>query len=369
MATADIVTATRGYERWMARQIPVVRADLTYKHERMEADLFAFLRATFYRWAQVWPDVCADLATAPEVLAVGDVHLENFGTWRDTEGRLVWGINDFDEAHTLPYTIDLSRLATSAVIGGQSEHISLSPRRACEAILDGYTECLEAEGMPLVVEQRDTWLRKMALAAVPDPVRFWNRMDRLPPIRRKAPESARQALEATLVEPIPYRLASRRAGLGSLGRPRMVALGDWRGAQVAREAKAFLPSAWGWAHPRRGGGREDYMRIVRAAVRSPDPFLQATPAWVVRRLAPDCARIELSMLPAKRDDYRLLRAMGWETANIHLGSMIAPDRVLADLKSRPAGWLRDSTRRMLHTLQQDWKQWRAARSARASHLG
>ena len=48
------------------------------------------------------------------VLAIGDLHLENFGTWRDAEGRLVWGINDFDEAWALPYTNDLIRLATSA---------------------------------------------------------------------------------------------------------------------------------------------------------------------------------------------------------------------------------------------------------------
>jgi hypothetical protein len=369
MAVPDIVAATRSYERWMADFIPVVRADLRYKHQRMDADLITFLRATFYRWAQVWPDVCADLATAPAVLAVGDAHVENFGTWRDAEGRLVWGINDFDEAHTLPYTIDLSRLATSAVIAGQASHISLSPRRGCEAIMEGYTACLEARGRPMVLEQRELWLRKTALAAVSDPVRFWNKMDRLPMVRRKPPESARLALEATMVEPVPYRLVRRRAGIGSLGRQRLVALGDWRGAQVAREAKSFLPSAWRWAYPRSGGDRDDYIRTARAAVRCPDPFLRATPDWVVRRLAPDCTRIELKMLPAKRDDYRLLRAMGWETANIHLGSMFAPDPVLADLRARPQDWLRDSTRRMLHAVQQDWKQWRAARAKWLPALG
>jgi hypothetical protein len=361
MAATDIVTATKGYERWMASQISVVRADLEYKHQRMDADLFSFLRGTFYRWAQVWPDVCADLATAPAVLAVGDVHVENFGTWRDAEGRLVWGLNDFDEAHTLPYTIDLSRLATSAVIAAHANHVSVSARRACEAIVGGYTDCLEARGRPVVLEQHDLWLRKIALAAIPDPVHFWNKMDALPMVRRKRPESVRLDLEATMVEPIPYRLVNRRAGMGSLGRQRLVALGDWRGAHVAREAKSFLPSAWRWAHPRSGGDRDDYMRTVRAAVRCPDPFLRATPEWVVRRLAPDCFRIELKMLPAKRDDYRLLRSMGWETANIHLGSMFSPDPVLADLQARPADWLRDSTRRMFHAVQQDWKRWRAAR--------
>src|SRR5260370_32652719 len=55
---------------------------------------------------------CA-LPISHEVLAVGDLHVENFGTWRDAEGRLTWGVNDFDEAYPLPYTIDLARLATS----------------------------------------------------------------------------------------------------------------------------------------------------------------------------------------------------------------------------------------------------------------
>jgi len=52
------------------------------------------------------------------VLAVGDLDLENFGTWCDSLGRLAWGINDFDEAFPLPYTHDLVRLpATGGCLG------------------------------------------------------------------------------------------------------------------------------------------------------------------------------------------------------------------------------------------------------------
>ena len=53
------------------------------------------------------------------MLAVGDIHLENFGTWRDADGRLVWGVNDFDEAAEMPYALDLIRLATSALVARQ----------------------------------------------------------------------------------------------------------------------------------------------------------------------------------------------------------------------------------------------------------
>jgi hypothetical protein len=38
---------------------------------------------------------------APRVLCVGDLHVGSFGTWRDAEGRLCWGVDDFDDAYPL----------------------------------------------------------------------------------------------------------------------------------------------------------------------------------------------------------------------------------------------------------------------------
>src|SRR6516162_2458538 len=111
-----IKSSTRAYEAWLGERIPLIPKDLKTKHERMRQSVFAFLRATFYRWIELWPEVCSELSMAPSVLAVGDLHIENFGTWRDAEGRLIWGVNDFDETVTLPYTQDLVRLATSALL-------------------------------------------------------------------------------------------------------------------------------------------------------------------------------------------------------------------------------------------------------------
>jgi uncharacterized protein (DUF2252 family) len=92
----NIVKSTRRFESWLGERIPLVPADIRAKHERMAESAFPFLRATFYRWMQLWEKLCADVAVAPRVLAVGDLHIENFGTWRDIEGRLVWGVNDFE---------------------------------------------------------------------------------------------------------------------------------------------------------------------------------------------------------------------------------------------------------------------------------
>src|SRR6476620_8419345 len=111
-------------------------------HERMRESPFVFLRATFYRWLQLWPKLCRTEAGAHAVLSVGDIHTENFGTWRDAEGRLVWGINDVDEACVLPYTNNLVRLAASVLFAIRERWLAISDARACQAILEGYTRCL-----------------------------------------------------------------------------------------------------------------------------------------------------------------------------------------------------------------------------------
>jgi hypothetical protein len=102
-----ITAATLRYERWVRKRVDVVEADLQLKHKEMASSLFAFLRATFYRWASLWPAVCPDLGEAPRVRAVGDLHVENFSTWRDTEGRLVWGVNDFASNKVIPVFAEL----------------------------------------------------------------------------------------------------------------------------------------------------------------------------------------------------------------------------------------------------------------------
>src|SRR6202050_4035294 len=149
----NIVKSTRRYEQWLGKQLRLIDADLERKHSDVAGDCFSFLRATFYRWMQWWPEACAECQTAPKVLAVGDLHVENFGTWRDIEGRLVWGINDFDEASTLPYTVDLVRLATSALLASAEGHLRLQTKDACAALIDGYRQSLVEGGRPFVLEE------------------------------------------------------------------------------------------------------------------------------------------------------------------------------------------------------------------------
>jgi hypothetical protein len=355
----DIAKATRKYEAWLADHLPLVKADLTLKHRRMRDDSFSFLRGTFYRWAQLWPEVCAGLVTAPRVLAVADLHIENFGTWRDTEGRLIWGVNDFDEVFTLPYTNDLVRLAASAALAGETNRLAIDIDEACEAILSGYTDCVDARGQPYVLEEHHIWLRRLALSALRDPVPFWHRMDALRPARGPLSRGARRALESTLPAPgLNYRVVHRVAGLGSLGRERLVALAEWGTGRIAREAKGLAPSACTWAL-NKSTSEVYYENAIASAVRVPDPFVSVRRRWIVRRLAPDCSRMELASLPKERDEAKLLYAMGWETANVHLGTTRARKQILRDLRRRSSDWLEEGARRMRTAVLEDWNQWRS----------
>ena len=358
----NIVKATKKYEAWLGSHIPMVGRDLRFKHEQMAAALFPFFRATFYRWVQVWPEVCADLDRVPHLLSVGDLHVENFGTWRDTDGRLVWGINDFDEACVFPYTMDLVRLATSALLASRDNRLAMKPKESATAILAAYELGMEQGGSPFVLAENHEWLRAIAVSKLRDPIVFWQKIDRLATVKGKIPENAREAIEHLLPERgMPYRLARRVAGLGSLGRPRFVAIAEWKGGRVAREAKALLPSALYWLNPKRAPEEILYAAILRRAVRCPDPYVQMRGHWIVRRLSPDCSRIELEALGTTRWELRLLEAMGKETANIHVGTEEKRRAILKDLRRRKGNWLADAAQAMADAIEKDWREWRERR--------
>lgn len=355
-----IAKATQSYEAWLGKRITVLPADLKRKHAAMAQDVFPFLRATFYRWMQLWPEVAPDENRAPKVLAVGDLHVENFGTWRDVEGRLVWGINDFDEAYILPYTIDLVRLAASAHIAIREARLEIGPSDACDAILDGYKKGLRIGGTPIVLAEQHPWLRAMMTGVLRDPLQFWGKMDGLPTLRGRVPKSARRALERLLPhEGLDHRIVHRIAGLGSLGRERFVAISLFEGAKIAREAKALAPSACVWAAGGKASERILYQQILDLSVRAIDPFVRLKGRWIVRRLAPDCSRVELTSMPEERDEGKLLHAMGFETANVHLGSPRAIKAIAQDLNQRPAHWLHNAAANMVKATTRDWRDWRA----------
>ena len=82
-----ILRSTDAYEAFLRNELgeEVVEEGLLEKRYEMASGPFPFLRATYWRWAETIQDIAPELTAATRVLAVGDIHLENFGTWRDLD--------------------------------------------------------------------------------------------------------------------------------------------------------------------------------------------------------------------------------------------------------------------------------------------
>jgi hypothetical protein len=360
----NVRKATRGYEEWLAGFTTLDQPDLDYKHQQMAdpRDPFPFFRGTYYRWVRRWAKACPELADAPRVLVVGDLHVANFGTWRDAEARLVWGVNDFDETAELPYANDLVRLVASARFARAAGHLPVRTAPAADAVLRGYLRGMEEGGRPFVLEERYPRLRHM-VTAEREPAAFWAKLT----VVRDAPATDRDAAPPAagrrLLDALPAGATDvvvrfrPRVGMGSLGKPRFVVFAQWDGALVARETKPLTPPATAWA-----AGADAAVRIgelIGHSVRCPDPFNTAADGWIVRRLGPRSSKVELSDL-ARTSDYSVLfKAMGRETANVHLATRGSASAILRDLSRRPAGWLGDAARRVSRLMAKDWADWRA----------
>jgi uncharacterized protein (DUF2252 family) len=98
------------------------------KFRKMAATAFAFYRGTaslFYH------DLQQEHKSGPylnertsRVWIHGDLHAENFGTYMDSEGRLIFNVNDFDEAYVGPFTWDVKRFSASIALIGYTKALS-----------------------------------------------------------------------------------------------------------------------------------------------------------------------------------------------------------------------------------------------------
>ena len=356
-----IVQATRDYERWLGKLTPLVREDFQLKHEVMSASTFAFLRATFYRWMEAWPSECPELAKAPLVLCAGDVHIEAFGTWLDPEGRLGWGLTNFDESYPLPYTSDLVRLAASVFLAGRvigfGQQYPLS--RICEGILEAYHDTLARGGAPYVLGARHDWLYSLVHTKEHVPETFWKKLTSLPKARH-VPMEVREALERSLPGDTMFEVVSRRSGVGSLGWPRYIAMAEWMGGPVASDARYIpFPSA-AWAAGHQTNVQIFHNTVLETARHTPNLRSGVWKGLFVKRIAPDITRVDLNSV-RKKDVARLVKACARDVANVHLGTPGAAARILPHLDGLPARWLEGAAKRMAKRNHLDFQAWRTSR--------
>ena len=121
------------------------------KYKFMRENLFRFFRGSCHLFYE-------DLAAAqgfpagPMGWICGDLHLENFGSYRSDNDQIYFDLNDFDEAVLAPVTWEVVRLATSIFIGFES--LKIEDEKALnmgKLLLKSYTATL-LTGKPDYVE-------------------------------------------------------------------------------------------------------------------------------------------------------------------------------------------------------------------------
>lgn len=241
---------------------------LTRKLDAIAADPFSFFRGTNNLYAASLADAPL-LHEAPRTLVCGDLHLENFGSFKGDNGLVYFDMNDFDEALVAPFTVDLVRVLSSLQVAAYSWKLAdEDASNLCRRFLDTYAAAL-VDGKPRWVERstatgivRDLLrgLRKRNRAAYlaqrteRDGNRIHLRIDGRRTLRASKEEArrARRILQAYGEQGNGQRfvavdVARRIAGTGSLGLERYSVLARPENDPATLrliDIKLSIPSVW-----------------------------------------------------------------------------------------------------------------------------
>ena len=240
---------------------------LALKYRAMRASPFAFLRGSCHLFYDELASASLP-AGAPLVWACGDLHLENFGSYKGDNRLVYFDLNDFDEAALAPCTWDLARLLASVLVAARTLGIDKpTALRLCQGLIDAYAGALltgkarwvereTAQGMvkelldSLHSRSRAQFLdRRTERAGKHRRIRIDGKKTLAVDARqRKRIETFMRDFALTQPKPGFYRLldvARRIAGTGSLGVERFVLLVEGKGSPDANyllDLKQALPS-------------------------------------------------------------------------------------------------------------------------------
>ena len=132
---------------------------LALKYKAMRTNVFAFYRGTCHLFYQDWPPNTPDttLNHAPATWICGDLHLENFGSYKGDNRLVYFDMNDFDEAVLAPCTWEIARLLTSILVGAQTLNVDEAQALTlCHSFLESYTITLAKGHIRLLERTRAT---------------------------------------------------------------------------------------------------------------------------------------------------------------------------------------------------------------------
>ena len=305
---------------------------LTRKLAAIAADPFSFFRGTNNLYAASLADAPL-LHDAPRTLVCGDLHLENFGSFKGDNGLVYFDMNDFDEALAAPFTVDLVRVLSSLQVAARGWKLAdEDAHNLCHRFLDTYAATL-VDGKPRWVERATATgivhdllrgLRKRNRAAYladrteRDGNHVSLRIDGRRTLRasKDAARRARRILEAYGEQGDGQRfvaidVARRIAGTGSLGLERYAVLArpqDDPATLRLIDIKLAVPSVWTDALSRAGSvqpWRNEAVRVVgiQRIAQAISPALlrgvaygakgEAPKSYVVKSLQPTADRVAL----------------------------------------------------------------------------
>jgi uncharacterized protein (DUF2252 family) len=141
ISSADVISQIRAFNAGREPE------RLAMKYQKMRVNDFAFLRGTCHLFYNRLTS-SVKLKKSPLVWVCGDLHLENFGSYKGSNHQVYFDLNDFDEAALAPASWDLVRMLTSIELGMLDAGIQ--PTRAaalCRIFVDAYAQAL-IDGTP-----------------------------------------------------------------------------------------------------------------------------------------------------------------------------------------------------------------------------
>lgn len=315
---------------------------LAMKYRAMRESPFSFLRGSCALFYQRLPRTGV-LKSAPAVWICGDLHLENFGSYRGDNGLTYFDINDFDESALAPASWDLVRMLASVIVGGKELGISRTgTARICSIFLESYASALKLGKAYWIEHDTSGGLVRELLDGVTERKRAQFLDERtvvkrgrrelrtdgekaLPIQKRERAVVAEFMREFAAAQPDPafYRMldvARRVAGTGSLGVERYVVLVEGKGSpddnhllDLKIASRSATGAALKTAQPRwksaahRVAGVQQRMQAIPVAFLTP-VLLDERP-FVLRALQPSEDRIELKRASVKELE-RLVGTMG-----------------------------------------------------------
>jgi uncharacterized protein (DUF2252 family) len=337
---------------------------LNLKYRSMLVDSFAFFRGTCHLFYEDW---LADtvLNKAPSVWVCGDLHLENFGSYKGDNRLVYFDINDFDEAVLAPCTWDVARFLTSVLVGARLLEVEESEALAlCSCFLETYVTTL-GKGQARTVE------RETAVGMVKDLLLSLKERDRkkfldqrtheadgkrklrIDEKRTQAASKEERVKVTDLLEnwastqPDPkffkaLDVARRIAGTGSLGVERYVILVEGKGSpnhnyllDVKQELGSSLQPYVNLPQPHWSNQAERVITIQNRVQGTPPALLAAleldTKTYVLRELQPLEDRVNLKESKGKPNRLqKVIRTMSEITAWGQLRSSGRQNSAIAD---------------------------------------